>query len=151
MANENNNLQDILKAALSKIPEGDFSQMANNLKINEQNTDLNSVMGLASKLLSNEAVMNSLQGLGSGNPLNTLPVANTQPKKENQELSVLKESITQLQTGMAELTALHEQYTNLLNEFKALKSELMELQRTIQSFPVSNKKKSYEKKSYKKN
>jgi len=138
MANENNNLQDILKATLSKIPEGNFSQMANNLKLNEQNIDLNSVMGLASKLLSNEAVMNSLQGIGSENPLNTLPVANTQPKQEKKKDSVKKESMIQQQTALAELTALREQYTNLSNEFKALKSELMELQRTIQSFSVNN-------------
>lgn len=57
--------------------------------------------------------------------------------------------MTQQQTAMAELTALREQYTNLSNEFKALKSELMELQRTIQSFSVSNTRSDKKKKKKK--
>ncbi|MEH7454590.1 hypothetical protein [Gottfriedia acidiceleris] len=105
---------------INDIKKESIMNLANNLKANETNIDMSSIMRMAQNLFKDDSLMKSVQDLGKTNQPNSISFPKSAQKEEKLELPLSSELLEKI-----------------YNELIQVKSELVELNKNNKSLVIN--------------
>ncbi|MEH7611270.1 hypothetical protein [Gottfriedia acidiceleris] len=105
---------------INDLKKESIMNLANNLKANETNIDMSSIMRMAQNLFKDDLLMKSVQDLGKTNQSNSISFPKSAPKEENLEVPLSSKLLEKI-----------------CNELIQIKSELIEINKNNKTLVIN--------------